>query len=302
LWWLGFQQYQNERKQEGLIGDKLQAAKECFYQQSYDCAIDNARVVTSMVPGNSEARELLKAAELAQQKSRHQGRISRLLQESRACLGEDDYGCAKVKAREVLDMEPGEAQALQLLEKIARASHRQTIGGYLVRANSCLDRGDVDCANSALDEAKAAGAEPAELYEARKRVDTLVENLLDETRQLDETIRLALDDAQACFRSKNYDCANSKADEVLALERGNAEAIEIQQSIKLAQAQQRANEKTVASFLRDADACYQRKNYSCAIAKSESALAILPNSANARAMKKRAENSQNKAKRSISID
>jgi hypothetical protein len=154
----------------------------------------------------------------------------------------------------------------------------------------------------ALDEARAAGAEPAELYEARKRADTIVEGRLQETRQLEETVGAALDSARTCLRIKNYDCASGKANEVLALDSTNAEAIEIQQSIKLALAQQQANEKTVTSFLRAADACYQKRNYSCAIAKSESALAIIPNSTNANAMKKKAENAQDKAKRSISIE
>ncbi len=300
--WLGIQQYKKGSENQAHIDNKLQAAKECFYQQSYKCAIENARIVTSLVPGNSEAQELLKGAQQAQQKFEQQDRISRLLQESRGCLGEADYGCARVKAREVLSVKPGETQALQLLEKIESQSRRENIGDYLARANNCLDKGDVDCANEILDEAKAAGAEPAELYETRKRADDVAQNRQDEAQELEQTIQTRIDAAWACYRREDFSCASSNAEDVLALDASNAGAIEMQQSIKLAEAQQRNNEKTVAKFLGEAEDCYQKRNYSCAIAKSESALAILPNSAAASAMNKKSVSSQNKAKKSISIE
>jgi tetratricopeptide (TPR) repeat protein len=300
--WLGIQQYQKDRSRERVIDDRLQAAKECFYQQSYQCAIENARVVTNLAPANSEAQELLKGAQQALQKSERQSRISRLLQDSRGCLAEGDYGCARVKVREILEMDPGEAQALQLVEKIEQESHKQNIGSYLAKANACLDLGDVGCATQALEEAKTMGAEPAELYEVTKRADKLAESQLQAVRQQEQTVQATIQEGQNCFSAKNYDCAYTKADEVLAMDSGNAEAIAMQQSIKLAKAQQIANEKTVASFLREAQDCYQKRNYSCAIAKSESALAIVPDSAAARSMKGKAESAQAKAKMSISIE
>ena len=299
--WLGFQQYQNEAKQAALIDSKLQAAKNCFIRQSYQCSIENARVVTSLAPGNIEAKELLQGAELAQKNLNHQNRVAQLLQQSRACLEEGDFGCAKVKVREVLTMESGQMQAQQLLDTINRESHRHTMGGYLDKANSCLDRGDVLCANELLAEAKATGAEPAELYEVRRRIDEMIETREAQGVQLERDIQVSLNAARACFRKSDYDCALHRSDEVLTLDSANASAIEIQQSVKLARAQQQANEKTVNNILSEAESCYQLKNYSCAIAKSESALAILPGSRAAGTMKRKATDSQRKAKSSISI-
>ena len=192
-------------------------------------------------------------------------------------------------------------QAQQLLDTINRESHRHTMSGYLDRANSCLDRGDVPCANELLAEAKATGAEPAELYEVRKRIDTMIENREAQSIQLARDIQVSLNAASACFRKNDYDCALDRADEVLTLDSGNASAIEIQQSVKLALAQQQTNEKTVNNFLSEAETCYQKKNYSCAIAKSESALAIIPGFGAANTMKRKATDSQTKAKSSISI-
>ena len=75
----------------------------------------------------------------------------------------------------------------------------------------------------------------------------------------------------------------------------------MKQSIKLAAEQRQANAATLDNFLREAESCYDKKNYSCAIAKSESALAIMPNSSKAVAMKNRAMEAQNRAKKTIVI-
>jgi len=300
--WFGLQQYRERAERQSIVDTKLQTAKDCFYRESYPCAIENAQVVTSLAPHNAEAKELLKAALQSQQKTEHQNTVSRLLREAQACLSESDYGCAKVKAQEVLDMEADQIQAQQILEQLVKERHRQTIGTYLARVNSCLDKGDMLCASEALEEARAAGAEPAELYEARRRADIMAAQKLDMARQLDQAIGESLEAASTCFLAKNYDCVLARTDEVLKLDAANTRAIELQQSVKLARAQIRANRKTVAKFLEQAETCYTRKNYACAIAKSESALAIIPGSADARALIRKAQNSQSAAKKNISIE
>ena len=300
--WFGFQQYKNEAEQQDIINTKLQTAKDCFYRESYACTIENARVVTSLVPGNTEATELLQAAQQSQQRLDHKNSIKRLLSDAQTCLEDSDYGCAKVRAREVLELEPGQLQAQQILATIERESHKQDLAVYLNRANRCLDEGDISCANEALQEASLAGAEPAELYEVRRRGDTLAAQKLEDERELNKTIEELLSRATTCLESKDFTCATAGADDVLALDSANIPALEIQQAVKLAREQQRANTVTASNFLQQAETCYRAKNYACAIAKSESALAMVPNYADARAMKKKAQSSQKKAKMDISIE
>jgi len=300
--WFVVREYQNEREAQVLIENKLEAAKECFYKQSYNCAIDNARVVASLAPNNTEAQDIMNAATLAQQKVSRDERLGTLLQAARDCMAEGDYGCAKVKAREVLAIDPGDVQAATLLEDVAEATHLQDVGSYLARANTCLERGDINCAGAALSEAKENGAHPAELYEVSKRIDTLKDEQREQAEQQASRIRNALDAAGSCLAAGKYDCTLANTNTVLALDGANAEAIEMQQSVKLGRLQQQANEKTVAKFMREAQQCYRSKNYSCAIAKSESALAIVPGSVQASKMIGKAKSSQNKAKKSISIE
>jgi len=298
---LSIRQYLLEQEQRAAMDEKLAAAKECFFQRSYQCAIDNARVVTSLAPDNADAQNILQGAQQAQQQQERQSRIDTLLKGSSTCLAAADFGCARVKAQEVLGIDPEQLQAQQLLEQIARESHRQGLDAFLAKADKCLDVGDVECANTALDEAAAAGAQSAELYEARKRADAIVGQQADEQRARDLTIEKLLAQAKACFATGDFGCARNKADQALALDSGNTTAVELKQSIKLAAEQRQANAATMDTFLREAESCYQKKNYSCAIAKSESALAIMPNSSKAVAMKNRATEAQNQAKKTIVI-
>ena len=300
--WFAVQEYQTEREAQALIESKLEAANDCFYKKSYICAIDNAKIVASLAPNNTEAQDIMNAARLAQDESEQRARISALLKGSRACLSEGDFACAKVKAQEILDITPEDPQAMQILEKVARESHRQDVGSYLARAESCLERGNIDCANDALDAAKSNGAQPAELYEMRTRIDALVKSREMEAQKQDEAIGNMLVAARSCFEAGKYDCTLTNANNVLALDVANAQAVELQQSVKLALAQQQANMKTASQFMREAEVCYRAKNYSCVIAKSESAMAIIPGYQPAVTMKKRAISSQNNAKKSISIE
>jgi len=298
---LSVRQFLASREQQATIDSKLAAAKECFFQRSYACAIDNARIVASLAPDNTDAQNILQGASQAQQQEERESALNTLLQDASECLAKADFGCARVKAQEALELDAQNVQARQLLEQVARESRRQELGAFIAAANKCLDAGDIDCANTALQDATAAGAEAADLYEVRQRADTLRGQQADAQRTREQAIARLLAEAKSCFSAGNVACTQGKAAEVLALDSANAAAIELQQSVKLAAQQRQATAATLDNFLREAESCYEKKNYSCAIAKSESALAIMPGSSSARAMQDKAVAAQKQAKKQIVI-
>ena len=85
---LSIRQFLLGQEQQATIDEKLAAAKECFFQRSYQCAIDNARVVASLAPENADAQNILQGAELAQQQEERESEIKTLLTEASACLAE----------------------------------------------------------------------------------------------------------------------------------------------------------------------------------------------------------------------
>jgi hypothetical protein len=203
--------------------------------------------------------------------------------------------------RTLLDLVPGQAQAILLLQRVDRETARQTVARHLQEADACIAGGDIACARTALASAREAGAEPADLEQTQRRVDTMAENLMTAARDREERLGLLLAEGRACLGMNDFACVDERAAQLRSADPGNAGALELEQSAAAGRQQQRFREQTVAGFLREAEDCFQRKNYSCTIAKSESALAIIPRHPEASALIRRADEAQSKAKMNISI-
>jgi len=299
--WFGFQQYQAGEEQKQVIDSRMQAAKDCFYGQDYQCTIENALVVRSLAPQNSEAGQLLAAAQQAQTQAEQEQLVSSRLADAEVCFAAADYDCAGSRLRTLLDLVPGQAQAILLLQRVDREVARQTIAGHLRKAGSCIADGDIDCARSALASAREAGAEPAELEQPQRSVDAMAESLMTAARDREERLGLLLAEGRACLRMNDFACVDDRAARLKAADPGHVGVSELEQSAAAGREQQRFREQTVAGFLKEAEDCFQRKNYSCTIAKSESALAIIPRHQGASALIRRADEAQSKAKMNISI-
>ncbi|MDO8863316.1 serine/threonine-protein kinase [Haliea sp. E1-2-M8] len=299
--WLYYQQLQAEEEQQRAIDSRMQVAKDCFYSDDYKCAIENALVVRSLAPQNSEAGQLLAAAEEAQAEAQQEQLVSTRLADAEACFEAADYDCAGSRLRALLDLVPGQAQAILLLQRVDREVARQTIARHLQEASACIAGDDIDCARAGLASAREAGAEPGELAETQRQVDGMAEALMAAARDREERLGLLLAEGRACLRMNDFACADDRAAQLKSADPGNAGALELEQAAAAGREQQRFREQTVAAFLQEAEDCFQRKNYSCTIAKSESALAIIPRHPGASALIQKADGAQNKAKMNISI-
>ncbi|MEQ9397130.1 serine/threonine-protein kinase [Haliea sp.] len=299
--WFGYQQYQAGEQQQRAIDSRLQAAKDCFYSQDYKCAIESALVVRSLAPQNTEAGQLLAAAEQAQAQAEQERLVNSRLADAEACFAAGDYDCASSRLRGLLDLVPGQAQAILLLQRVDREVARQTIAGYLEEARTCIAGDDIGCARSALASAREAGAEADDLEGLQREVDVMAERLMAAARDREERLGLLLGEGRACLRMNDFACVDDRAAQLRSADPGNAGALELEQAAAAGREQQRFREQTVASFLQEAKDCFQRKNYSCTIAKSESALAIIPRHPGANDLIRRADAAQSEAKMNISI-
>lgn len=300
--WLGYQQYSSQQAQAAAVQQRLQAAKDCYINQDYPCVIENALVVRNLAGDNQQAADLLARAQQAQAEAEERALISRRLEEGRECLEAADYGCARVKAREVLAARPGDAQAQALLDSAARESARAAMQEHLAEATACLDEGDTACAGEALADAEAAGASAADLYPVQRRLDTLLESEAAVQAEREARVQAYLTQARDCLERADFACSEARLEEALALDPGNTAAVQLQQSVVAAREQRRFNEQTVNRFLDAARTCLTRKDYSCTIAKSESALAIIPGYGPAESLIDEARSAQRKAKMNISIE
>lgn len=299
--WVGYQQFRAQQGQEETLALRMQAARDCFLVEDYTCTIENALVVKNLAPDNADARKLLEAARKEQAELDREELVARRLEEARACLQQRDFGCTRVKLKEVLEIEPGQPRASAMLEQATRLSQQGRVQGILARAEDCLAGGNVSCVEQALADAEVEGASAADVYPVQRRLDALVAEREAASRERDERVASLLAQSESCLQEGDFDCSEARLEDVLALDAGNTRVVELKQSIAAARTQQRFNQRTAAGFLEAAQDCYARKDYSCTIAKSESALAIVPGYGPAETLIDRAELAQKKAKMSISI-
>jgi len=297
-----YQQLRVDQQRENELNASIGAAKDCFVTGDYACAVENALVVRKLAPGNSEAASLLARA---QEKLLDQGLeqdIEQKLEQARQCLAMGDFDCSSSLLKAVLLAKPDEGQALQLQLQVESDRNDARIAKLIGQANDCLADGDLLCANAALVEARQSGAKAQQLAPSQQQLTTLQakQNAADQKRTAEITAVLA--QARKCLEKGDFDCSEKHLGELLQLDPLNTDAISLQQANTAARSQSLANERLVAGILKEATECETRKNYSCAIAKSEAALAIIPGQRKATAIAERAKLAQQQAKRAITIE
>lgn len=103
-------------------------------------------------------------------------------------------------------------------------------------------------------------------------------------RQLTDTIAQKLEQAQACYDRKDYECAIEKSLVVTSLAPNNIKARQLHadatQALKNTQL-----EKKVDRLLKQAKSCFEKQDLSCAKIKIEEVLSLEPNHTEAKAMK-----------------
>lgn len=294
---LGYQQYQTRVQLQNTIADNIAQAQTCFAQSDFSCALERSLLASTLDTNNKVAAQLVTASQLAQQKQEETQKITTLLTEGDNCLSAQDDACAQVKAKEVLALDANNARAQKLLAAANDLDKNQTITDTVLQAESCLQNKDIACAS--MFAKKAAELNPS--YPAVVALNTKLLNLEQQGKLVAQAQQQKISDlvlqAQACLTQKKYDCAIKQADAALALDAANGSAMEVKQTAAVADKQIRDAQEKVAKIVAQAKECLEKqKNYTCAIAKAEAALDLIPNNTEAQAIKTRAQETQRKIK------
>jgi tetratricopeptide (TPR) repeat protein len=288
--WFAYQQYQAEVQIKATITDKLMQAQTCFAQSDFLCSIDNARVVLNLEANHAMATNLLQNAQLAFKKQQDAEQIARLFDEANRCIQARDYACAQLKARELLALDTQNSRALALFEQAKNLAQTEEIEALAREVDSCLTQSDLSCAALFTEKATSINSQhPQTLALQNKLAQARTQNQLASAAH-EQRMASFIIAGQKCFDQKDYSCAQQQADAALAQDKNYGPAISLRQSASLAAQQAREAESKVKIILAQAKTCLDKqKNYSCAIAKAEAALDIIPNHREASAIKQRAE-------------
>lgn len=299
--WFGYQQYQAKAKIKLTIDEKLAEAQTCFAESRFACAVEQAMVVVSLDGNNSIAATLMKNAQLGLQKQQQATRVSHLLSEANTCLNEKNYACTQVKAREILDQAPANTEAQALLSKADALMKSAEIAGLISQAEACLAKNDLGCAEVLNEQVSSINRQHPDAVALASKVIAAKNQSLQVVQATAQKTAGLVTTGRNCLAQNNFPCAINQANAALAIDKSNTFAIELKQQAQAAQKQFLASQNTVDNLLTEAQSCLDKKNYTCAIAKSEAALAVIPGNSQATSIRNRAVETQRKIKAGFSI-
>ncbi|WP_168204091.1 serine/threonine protein kinase [Aliikangiella coralliicola] len=225
--------------------------------------------------------------------------VDETLNTAENCYQQRDFDCAISSANAVLKMAPDNIEANALLQK-AKADYAEqqmqlAIQKSLTTANQCLTQSDYICVKENTN--KVLQLDPD--HKVARTLAIQAQAALDA-----EELSFAsyLEKAEGCFQQQNYPCAIENAEEALKIKSEHSGATAIIQNATYAQGQQQQNLDKANNILKDGRRCFSKYDYSCAIAKSESALEFVPGHRAALKLKADAERAIKNAKGAIKIE
>ena len=199
----------------------------------------------------------------------------------------------------ILNIDPQHQQANTLLTNAKQLQFQQksqeTINELMKKANQCFDASDFNCVK-----------EHASAVLAMDEKHDAATYLMQQAEKQQQNIALnytkAMQQAQSCFDSGEFNCAIEQAEYALSLKGGDEQAIALKQSASYSLVQQKSALEKARSIVEDGQFCMKKFDYSCAIAKAESALAFVAEYPPAVKLKADAQKAMNKAKKAITIE
>lgn len=226
------------------------------------------------------------------------GALTSTLKTGTQCFEAKDYACSKESASAVLQMEPGHSQAKKLYDASNLALQ---LAASRITAEKCFDEKRYNCV---LDQTAAMlRLDPTNEFAATLASKASELQGQEELRNADIRKRYqeSMSMAEQCFIKNDYECSMKYAKQALASKPGETDAETLYQKAFYAQGRQQEGLTRAKKVLEQGMICFKQKNYSCAIAKSESALEFVPGYKDALQLKQDAQHEVDKLKQSIQI-
>jgi len=282
-----------ESKELGrVINETFDKASQCFTDENYQCVIESSNVILEMEPNNKEALNLKKDASIQHQIN---------LIEQCFTAGES-LECALLQFKKLVDLEPNKSVLNGVRSSINRNKTKLEIAVLLSTAQSCFDDSDYSCAVEKTNQLLELSPNHPQAMELNLKSNELFEQEKIIELNDDKLFISKMSKAQNCFDKGDFLCAQEASKSALEIRPENTEASELYQNAVYSQKQKLVNLEKADKVLKDGKACLKKMNFSCAIAKSESALEFVPNYKKALQLKRDATESLNQVKKKIEIE
>ncbi|NVJ62372.1 MAG: serine/threonine protein kinase [Gammaproteobacteria bacterium] len=226
-------------------------------------------------------------------------KISQTMNKAESCFKDKNYQCAIDNTMSVLNLDSEHDSATLLLEQarelLTQEELNTKVNNLLSETTACLDDLKLDCAKEKVEEVLSIDSTNNTASKLKFDIEQKQAEILSSYKQL-------IEESDKCFSIKDFECANQKANDALLLIPKDERALAILQDVKNALEQIKLSKSKADSITKEGQDCYKKLDYSCAIAKAESALAFVENYQPAKKLKADAERALAKAKKSITIE
>lgn len=294
-----YQYYFAPDELSALVDSTMDKADRCYQNQNYSCAIEAAKSVLNMDSNHFSARQLLSQAETQYQKAH----IATIYSRIENCLKNDEsITCAEAELINMRKLSPEKHWLEKAESTINQFQIEQDINNKLIQAESCLNSNTLDCAISYSEQILELDAAHEQALSILQQAQIHKEQQqLAEQKQKQELEQL-FTQADNCFKQKNYTCSIEHAKQILRIQPNNSTAEALYQKALFAQVQDEKNREKAQAVLEKGEACFRKKNYSCAQSNAESALAFMPGYTPAIQLRENAISALEKVKRDWSIE
>ena len=273
-----------------VVADTLKKGQQCLADKDFACAKESATAVLKLDPESQVAKTLYQSSASAALKVQ----INDTYQSALKCIQSGDLDCARA-----------ETVTLQRIAAdsplITDVQTRMKVKVASDNAESCMKEQRYDCVLENTNVVLGLEPDNSDAMALAGQAKQLQAEQQQKAASNQQNYRQNMATAEQCFSRRNYDCSIKFAKQALVYKSSDIEAETMIQKASFAQMQEQQAMAKAKTVLAQGAQCFKQKDYSCAIAKSESALEFVPDFNDAIKLKKQARQEIARLKQSITI-
>lgn len=279
------------------VAETFAEAEQCSTVEDWVCAQDKSRAVLQLDAGHTQAKTLLARSEAAILQKRQ--REAEVVFDQ--CLAKQDPECATRALENIRQLAPPAETLADVQQRFDGLLAERQNAQWLREARDCLTREDFTCAMARVDGVLARG-ESASASALREAVLVAQRQWQHALAAREGEFQRSFAAAEACLKKKDYDCAAQQARFAEATKLHSMQVQALVQKIEFAQTEHQGNLQKAQNVLAKGRACFDKKNYSCALANAESALEFVADYRPALQLRRDAQDAVDRLKQQIIIE
>jgi serine/threonine protein kinase len=280
------------------IDNTYKKAAQCAQANDLECAIESSRAVLELAPNHVQATQLLTQA--LDKQTIHYEQEAQLALEN--CIEKLDLICAQETLARIKSHAPNSNSISKIEAEIDTLNTNIALKNTVQKSQECLQSNDMSCALEALNEAKNIAPNDSSVFLLQQLIDNEQAKQAAASAAQDNALDTLLSKANKCLSSKNYSCAISSSDEALKIAANDTRFLSLKQKALSEESQRKENAISAERLVQKASECYNKKNFTCAIANAESALEFTPNYKPAVTLIEKSKNQIKTLKSSLNIN